>query len=164
MLRQLSGHDLLALHTAATRDPQSDPASRPLLLDVREPWEFALAAIRLDGLRTLNIPMHEMAQRLAELAPPHAAAGHSTAHQSTHLATQPAAQSTAQSTTQPTTQQAMQPTMPPATQPIVCICHHGVRSAQVVAFLERQGFGAVYNLAGGIDAWSQQIDADVPRY
>lgn len=49
-------------------------------------------------------------------------------------------------------------------QPVVCICHHGARSAQVVAFLERQGFDAVYNLAGGSDAWSLQVDASVPRY
>ncbi|MEO8808552.1 MAG: rhodanese-like domain-containing protein [Burkholderiaceae bacterium] len=49
-------------------------------------------------------------------------------------------------------------------QPVVCICHHGARSAQVVAFLERQGFDAVYNLAGGSDAWSMQVDASVPRY
>jgi rhodanese-related sulfurtransferase len=39
-----------------------------------------------------------------------------------------------------------------------------MRSAQVVAFLERQGFEAVYNLAGGIDAWSEQVDVGVPRY
>ena len=50
------------------------------------------------------------------------------------------------------------------TQPIVCMCHHGVRSLQVVAFLERQGFGSVYNLAGGIDAWSVEVDRAVPRY
>ena len=50
------------------------------------------------------------------------------------------------------------------TQPIVCICHHGVRSRQVVAFLERQGFESVYNLAGGIDAWSALVDPTVPRY
>lgn len=49
-------------------------------------------------------------------------------------------------------------------QSIVCICHHGVRSRQVVAFLERQGFGSVYNLAGGIDAWSALVDPTVPRY
>ena len=48
--------------------------------------------------------------------------------------------------------------------PVICICHHGMRSAQVVAFLERQGFAAVYNLAGGSDAWSEQVDAGVPRY
>lgn len=49
-------------------------------------------------------------------------------------------------------------------QPVVCICHHGARSAQVVAFLERQGFDAAYNLAGGIDAWSDEVDPGVTRY
>ena len=49
-------------------------------------------------------------------------------------------------------------------QPVVCICHHGVRSAQVVAWLEQRGFEAVYNLAGGIAAWSQQVDPRVPSY
>ncbi len=49
-------------------------------------------------------------------------------------------------------------------QPVVCICHHGARSAQVVAFLERSGFESVYNLAGGIDAWSQDVDPSVARY
>jgi rhodanese-related sulfurtransferase len=49
-------------------------------------------------------------------------------------------------------------------QPVVCICHHGARSAQVVAFLQRQGYRLVYNLAGGVDAWSVQVDASVPRY
>lgn len=52
----------------------------------------------------------------------------------------------------------------PRTQPVVCICHHGARSAQVVAFLLRQGYASVYNLSGGIDAWSAQVDPAVPRY
>ena len=52
----------------------------------------------------------------------------------------------------------------PRTQPVACICHHGARSAQVVAFLLRQGFNDVYNLAGGIDAWSTHVDPGVPRY
>jgi rhodanese-related sulfurtransferase len=47
---------------------------------------------------------------------------------------------------------------------VVCICHHGVRSAQVVAFLLQRGHPRVYNLAGGVDAWSTQIDRAVPRY
>jgi rhodanese-related sulfurtransferase len=47
---------------------------------------------------------------------------------------------------------------------VVCVCHHGMRSAQVVAFLERQGVDAVYNLAGGIAAWSQSVDPRVPTY
>ena len=49
-------------------------------------------------------------------------------------------------------------------QPVVCVCHHGVRSAQVVAWLERCGFEAVYNHAGGIDGWSVDVDPAVPRY
>ena len=49
-------------------------------------------------------------------------------------------------------------------QSVVCICHHGIRSAQVVAFLARHGFAAVYNLSGGIAAWSQHVDAGVPTY
>ena len=51
-----------------------------------------------------------------------------------------------------------------ADHPIACLCHHGVRSAQVVNFLTHHGFTAVVNLRGGIDAWSQQIDASVPSY
>jgi len=94
-------------------------AGRPLLLDVREPWECAIASIRLPGAETLNVPMGQIPRRLDELDP---------------------------------------------AQPILCICHHGVRSAQVVAFLERAGFQSVYNLAGGIDAWSTRVDPGVPRY
>ncbi|MEO8154617.1 MAG: rhodanese-like domain-containing protein [Rhizobacter sp.] len=49
-------------------------------------------------------------------------------------------------------------------QPILGLCHHGVRSLQVVAFLERQGYEHVYNIAGGIDAWAHEVDASVPTY
>jgi rhodanese-related sulfurtransferase len=49
-------------------------------------------------------------------------------------------------------------------QPILGLCHHGARSQQCVAFLQRQGFEAVYNIAGGIDAWSRQVNPAVPRY
>jgi rhodanese-related sulfurtransferase len=49
-------------------------------------------------------------------------------------------------------------------QPILGLCHHGARSQQCVAFLRAQGFEAVYNIAGGIDAWSREVDASVPRY
>jgi rhodanese-related sulfurtransferase len=52
----------------------------------------------------------------------------------------------------------------PRSQPVVCICHHGARSAQVVAYLQRQGYEQVYNLAGGIEAWSTHVDPAVPRY
>lgn len=46
----------------------------------------------------------------------------------------------------------------------VFICHHGVRSAQVCAFLARQGFTKIYNLDGGIDRWSKEVDPSVPCY
>jgi rhodanese-related sulfurtransferase len=92
---------------------------KPLLLDVREDWEVATAAIHIQGVAERHIPMSHIPERFTELDP---------------------------------------------AQPIVCICHHGMRSAQVGSFLERQGFSAIYNLAGGIDAWSDQIDNTVPRY
>jgi rhodanese-related sulfurtransferase len=93
--------------------------SNALLLDVREPWEVELAAIRLPGVVHKNIPLTHIPERMSELD---------------------------------------------ASQSIVCICHHGVRSLQVVAFLQRHGFESVYNLAGGIDAWSAEVDPTVPRY
>ena len=92
----------------------------PLLLDVREPWEFELAALLADGLVTVNVPMSQIVQRIGELD---------------------------------------------SARPTVCLCHHGVRSAQVATFLEqRQGFTSVTNFTGGIDAWSVEVDASVPRY
>ncbi|MBX3636143.1 MAG: sulfurtransferase [Rubrivivax sp.] len=95
----------------------AEPAT--LLLDVREPWETALAPLRLPGVGGLQIPMRDLPARLAEIE---------------------------------------------RSQSIVCICHHGARSAQVVAFLLRQGYPRVYNLAGGVDAWSALVDPAVPRY
>ena len=47
---------------------------------------------------------------------------------------------------------------------IVAYCHHGMRSGDAVGFLVQQGFKNVKNLVGGIDAWSVQVDASVPRY
>lgn len=94
----------------------ADPGrEKPLVLDVREPWEVQTAA--LPGI--LHIPMREIPRRLAELD---------------------------------------------AAREVVCLCHHGGRSMQVAAFLEQQGYGRVYNLAGGIDAWSRTVDAAVPLY
>lgn len=98
----------------------TSPTDLPLLLDVREVWEFEIASLRADGLTTLNLPMSEIVQRIGELDP-----GRRT----------------------------------------VCLCHHGVRSAQVAAFLEqRHGFASVTNFTGGIEAWSTEVDASVPRY
>src|SRR5213592_944827 len=48
--------------------------------------------------------------------------------------------------------------------PIVVHCHSGRRSAEAVRLLQQRGFSNVYNLEGGIDAWSEQIDPTVPKY
>lgn len=47
---------------------------------------------------------------------------------------------------------------------IVVLCHHGMRSAQVAAWLSSQNFENVRSMAGGIDRWSEEIDSAVPRY
>lgn len=111
-MNQLHVQDLLSFL-------QAESARAPVLLDVREPWEIALASIRVPEAPTLCIPMQQIPARLGELDP---------------------------------------------ARPIVCVCHHGMRSAQVAAFLLRHGFDDVINLAGGIDAWSAQVDPAVPRY
>jgi len=49
-------------------------------------------------------------------------------------------------------------------QPIACLCHHGGRSMQVAQFLQSRGFEHVANIAGGIHAWSAELDPAIPRY
>ena len=46
----------------------------------------------------------------------------------------------------------------------VVICHHGVRSRQVIQFLEQQDVGSLINLDGGVDAWARAVDPDMPVY
>jgi rhodanese-related sulfurtransferase len=91
----------------------TDPA--PVLLDVREDWELAIA--KLDG--ALHIPMGDVPARLGELEPG---------------------------------------------REIVVLCRSGGRSGQVARFLEQQGFQHVWNLSGGILAWSEQLDPSLPQY
>jgi len=102
---------------------QAQSAARPLILDVREPWELALAHVMpwpdAPSFDVLNMPMQAIATRLAELPPDRA---------------------------------------------IACLCHHGVRSQHVAAFLLARGFENVVNIAGGIHAWSQEIDPNVALY
>ncbi len=88
---------------------------KPLLLDVREPWEYQTCHI--EG--SLLMPMSSVPARQQELDP---------------------------------------------AQPVVCICHHGARSMQVGAFLERAGFSQVTNLSGGIHGWALQVDPAMPTY
>ena len=52
----------------------------------------------------------------------------------------------------------------PRDEELVIMCHHGSRSAQVCMALRRAGFERLTNMAGGIDAWSTEVDAGVPRY
>lgn len=52
----------------------------------------------------------------------------------------------------------------PTDRQIVVQCHHGGRSQQAVNFLQAQGLTQAVNLTGGIHAWSQEIDPEVPTY
>lgn len=47
---------------------------------------------------------------------------------------------------------------------VVVHCHHGGRSLRVTRWLRGQGFTRAQNMAGGIDAWSLEIDPATPRY
>lgn len=94
----------------------ADPSREsPLMLDVREPWEYEVCHI--EGATPMS--MQSVPARQQELDP--------------------------EST-------------------IVCLCHHGMRSAQVASFLERHGFADVINLTGGIHAWAQEVDRAMPSY
>ena len=107
-MKSINALELAAWLADASREP-------PILLDVREPWEFDKA--RIAGARL--VPMREVPARLGELD---------------------------------------------RAREVVAICHHGGRSAQVAQFLEKNGYGRVHNLVGGVDAWSRTVDPAVPTY
>ncbi len=92
---------------------KSQPA--PILLDVREPWEYQICHLENSKL----IPMSQIMRAMNELDP-----------QQEH----------------------------------VLICHHGVRSQRVGAFLDQAGFRNIVNLQGGINAWAREIDPRMPTY
>jgi monothiol glutaredoxin len=48
--------------------------------------------------------------------------------------------------------------------PLAFLCHHGNSSRQAAEYFRGLGFHDLYNVEGGIDAWSQEIDTNVPRY
>jgi len=52
----------------------------------------------------------------------------------------------------------------PKDTPIVFHCHHGMRSLQAAGYFREKGCTNVFNLAGGIEAWSLDVDPSVPRY
>ena len=49
-------------------------------------------------------------------------------------------------------------------QEIVVICHHGIRSRAVAAYLANNDFSHVINLSGGIDEWAKRVDPAMPTY
>lgn len=106
---------LQQLPPRALADWLADDRPAPLLLDVREPWEWDRCS--LPGSR--HLPMNSVPTHLDSLDP---------------------------------------------AQPVVVICHHGVRSYQVAHFLDRNGFDAVFNLQGGVDAWAREVDPAMPVY
>lgn len=48
--------------------------------------------------------------------------------------------------------------------PLIIMCHHGMRSRQVMHFLARSGYSDLNNLVGGIDAWAREIDSSLATY
>lgn len=52
----------------------------------------------------------------------------------------------------------------PRDRTVAVLCHAGVRSARITQFLVQSGFENAVNVAGGIDAWSREIDPSVPVY
>lgn len=92
-----------------------DAGDKLQLLDVREPWEYAIARLP----NSVHIPLNEIPQRLRELD---------------------------------------------ADGDVVVMCHGGGRSRRAAEYLLTRGFEHVANLSGGIDAWSRDVDPDVPTY
>jgi len=52
----------------------------------------------------------------------------------------------------------------PTENPLVVICHHGIRSLRVMAWLRENGFGNAISLRGGINAWAQRVDPAMATY
>ena len=52
----------------------------------------------------------------------------------------------------------------PLDRPVIVLCHHGMRSRQVIQFLQSQGYDKLLNLKGGIDAWAQKVDTGMATY
>ncbi len=54
--------------------------------------------------------------------------------------------------------------LPQDGQPVVVYCHHGVRSARVIAYLSSLGVQDLVNLRGGVDRWRRDVDPEMPAY
>ena len=103
------------MSVAELRDHLQSTSNTPLLLDVREPWEFETCKID----NSVLVPMRQIPSAMNELDPD---------------------------------------------SEIIVICHHGIRSRAVAAYLANNEFSNVINLSGGIDAWAKQVDPSMPTY
>jgi adenylyltransferase/sulfurtransferase len=92
-----------------------DRGERPTVIDVREPYEYAIA--RIPG--AMLIPLGQIEERARELNP---------------------------------------------NEEIILHCRSGKRSADALNRLKAKGFHHLKNLAGGVLAWSEEIDPTVPKY
>ena len=106
---------MLEMNVQEVHDYLLSTNTKPVLLDVRENWEYDICHI--EG--SMLIPMQTIPQQLEQLDPQ---------------------------------------------QETIVICHHGVRSRMVGQFLEQADFKNIINLSGGVNAWAQQIDPDMPSY
>lgn len=52
----------------------------------------------------------------------------------------------------------------PRERELVLVCHHGGRSQQAAMWLAGNGYAALFNLRGGVDAWASDVDPAMPRY
>ena len=52
----------------------------------------------------------------------------------------------------------------PEDRDLVLICHHGNRSQQAALWLERNGYTRLHNLRGGVAAWADDVEPQMPRY
>ena len=52
----------------------------------------------------------------------------------------------------------------PQDRPVIVLCHHGMRSRQVIQFLQSQGYDNLLNLEGGIHAWAHEIAPEMATY
>lgn len=103
------------LSPAALREILETAEIRPLLVDVREPWEFEIC--RLED--ALLVPLRQLPALVDEWD---------------------------------------------REQDITLICHHGVRSRLAGQYLEQCGFECVFNLSGGLAAWTRDVDPALPTY
>lgn len=104
--------------TPAEAQQRLKSGGKAVLIDVREPEEFAVARVEPSQLMPMNtIPAQ--VQQLESLADE---------------------------------------------KTLLLLCHHGVRSLQVAAWLRNQGVENCFSVAGGIDRWSIEVDTRVPRY